>query len=168
MSKDRLSENEVKKVLNIDSFRNLSKDKIMEFVSIIPNLDKDVAIKIIEQFPNYAEYSKSIVNELKGMVNNAMEENTASNMESIKAYNKILDELSILLQKENISPEERKRITEDMILVADKISEKDTENKHFLNNILVKGALPLAGLVILVGASLLGGNSNIKLPNIKS
>lgn len=39
------------KALAIEDFRNISKDKIMEFVSAIPNMDKEVAIKIIEQFP---------------------------------------------------------------------------------------------------------------------
>jgi hypothetical protein len=46
--KHMVTEAEVKKALAIDSFRNMTKDKIMEFVSAIPNMDKDVAIKIIE------------------------------------------------------------------------------------------------------------------------
>jgi len=33
MAKYMVTENEVKKALEIDSFRNMSKDKIMEFVS---------------------------------------------------------------------------------------------------------------------------------------
>lgn len=42
-----LSENAVKRALKIDSFRNLSKDKIMQFASMIPYMDKEVAIAII-------------------------------------------------------------------------------------------------------------------------
>ena len=51
MSQYLVSEDQVKKALHIDSFRNLSKDKIMEFASLIPHMDKDVAIAIINQFP---------------------------------------------------------------------------------------------------------------------
>ena len=54
MSQYLVSEDQVKKALQIDSFRNLSKDKIMEFASFIPHMDKDVAIAIINQFPAYA------------------------------------------------------------------------------------------------------------------
>ena len=53
MSQHLVSEDQVKKALHIDSFRNLSKDKIMEFASLIPNMDKDVAISIINQFPQH-------------------------------------------------------------------------------------------------------------------
>ena len=53
-----LIEQQVKDVLQIDLFRNLSKEEIMEFASLIPNMDKDVAISIINWFPKYAESSK--------------------------------------------------------------------------------------------------------------
>lgn len=42
------SEEAVKKVLKIDSFRNLTKDKVMEFTSMIPYMEKEVAIEIIK------------------------------------------------------------------------------------------------------------------------
>ena len=51
LPKRYVSEEAVKRALNIDSFRNLSKDKIMQFASMIPYMDKDVAIAIITQFP---------------------------------------------------------------------------------------------------------------------
>lgn len=40
MSRSALvTEEAVKEALQIDSFRNLSKDKIMQFASMIPNMD---------------------------------------------------------------------------------------------------------------------------------
>ena len=54
MSQHLVSEDQVKKALHIDSFRNLSKDKIMEFASLIPNMDKDVAISIHIRTTSYA------------------------------------------------------------------------------------------------------------------
>lgn len=50
MSQYLVSEEQVKKALQIDSFRNLSKDKIVEFASLIPHMDKDVAIAIINNW----------------------------------------------------------------------------------------------------------------------
>ena len=42
LPKRYVSEDAVKRTLKIDSFRNLSKDKIMQFASMIPYMDKEV------------------------------------------------------------------------------------------------------------------------------
>lgn len=90
MAKYMVTENEVKKALAIDSFRNISKDKIMEFVSAIPNMDKDVAIKIIDQFPTYTESANNMLAQLNTMCNNAMKENGESQKEAIEPIRKYL------------------------------------------------------------------------------
>lgn len=155
MTKCKVTEEEVKKTMAIDSFRNMSKNKIMEFVSAIPNMDKDVAIKIIEQFPDYAESANNMLAQLNTMCNNAMKENSQSQKEAIEAYKKILDDLGELLKKDTITAEERVQITEQMINVADRISAKDTENKDFLNGI-IKYGVPIIGGVLLLGGAILG------------
>lgn len=88
MAKYMVTENEVKTALDIDSFRNMSKEKIIEFVSAIPNMDKDVAIKIIEQFPAYTESANIMLAQLNTLCNNAMKENGESQKEAIEAYKK--------------------------------------------------------------------------------
>lgn len=40
------NEKELNRMLNIGSFRNLSKDKIMNFVSEIPKMGKEIAMNI--------------------------------------------------------------------------------------------------------------------------
>lgn len=162
------TENEVKKALAIDSFRNMSKEKIMEFVSAIPNMDKDVAIKIIEQFPAYTESANNMLAQLNVMCSNAMKENGESQKEAIEAYKKILDDLGELLKKEAITVEARMKITEQMITVADRISAKDTENKDFLNGI-IKYGVPIIGGALVLGAAILGVNvKGTKIPTLKS
>ncbi len=168
MAKYMVSENEVKKALDIDNFRNMTKDKIMEFVSAIPNMDKEVAIKIIEQFPTYTESANNMLEQLNKMCNNAMKENGESQIEVIGAYKKILDDLGELLKKDTMSAEERSQITEQMIIIADRISAKDTENKKFLNEI-IKYGVPIIGGALVLGASILGVNiKGTKIPTIKS
>ena len=56
-----LTADQVKQYLNITDFRHLSKDKLIEFVSAIPEMDKDVAIRIIEQFPEFTRCATSLV-----------------------------------------------------------------------------------------------------------
>jgi len=157
MSKTLVSVEEVKNALKIDSFRNLSKDKIMEFVSLIPNMDKEVAIKIIEQYPAFAKLSESMVAQLNKMCDTALEKNEESQRLTIHAYKQILDELSNQLHMEDISKEEREKITKQMIEIADKISVKDTENKEFIDK-MVKYSTGFAIGALVLGAAILGVN----------
>ena len=168
MAKHMVTENEVKKALAIDSFRNISKDKIMEFVSAIPNMDKEVAVKIIEQFPSYAESANNMIAQLNTLCSNAMKENGESQKEVIGTYKKILDDLGELLKKDTNTAEERAQITKQMIEVADRISAKDTENKEFLSGITKYGGHIIVSALIL-GAVILGVNvKGVKIPTIKT
>lgn len=161
MNKTLISENEVKKALKIDSFRNLSKNKIIEFVSLIPNMDREVAIKIIEQYPSFAKLSESIVAQLIKMCDIALQKNEESQNLTIQVYKQILDELSYRLRLGNLSKEESEKITEQMIDIADKISLKDTENKEFINKI-VKCFMGFGIGVLILGAAILGVNVKSK------
>lgn len=129
-----VSEEAVKKMLNIDSFRNLSKEKIIEFVSLIPQMDKDVAISVINQFPTFANSAKVMIENLKETTDRTIESNDLSQKAAIDAYRFILDQLGTLLLNDDITAEERAYITEKMIDVANQIADKDTENKSFLSN----------------------------------
>lgn len=162
-----LTEQQVKDALQIDSFRNLSKEKIIEFASLIPNMDKDVAISIINQFPAYAESSRKLLEQFKNVCDKALENNKDSQKDAIMAYKKILDDLGEVLKKEEVTPLERSRIIEQMLEVADRISAKDTENKQFIYNLVKYGTQLTAG-ALLLGAAILGVNvKGINLPKLK-
>lgn len=99
MSHNLVTESQVKNALNIESFRNLSKDKIMEFVSLIPSMDKDVALAIINQFPEYSEMAKCMVEQLTVTCDAAIAENASSQNTVYAAYRKILDDLGDILKR---------------------------------------------------------------------
>ncbi|MBQ3151401.1 MAG: hypothetical protein IJB86_09185 [Clostridia bacterium] len=167
MTKTLLSENDVKKALGIKSFRNLSKDKVIEFVSLIPHMDKDIALAIVDKFPAFVDFASIAVKELKDLCNIALEKNEASQNEVMDSYRGILDSLDMILKKDDISQEEREFIVEKMIQVADKVSEKDTENKRFITGI-VKTGVAFVGFVLTVGAAILGVNVRSKsIPVLK-
>lgn len=152
-----VTEEQVKKALKIDSFRNLSKDKVMEFVSLIPQMDRKVAISIINQFPEYADLATQMVEQLNVLCDRAMLSNDKSQSEAIQAYKKILEELGKMLEDGELTFEEKQIVTDKMILVADKIAAKDSENKKWLNALLKIGAG--VGLFALgLGAAILGVN----------
>src|SRR5699024_7519193 len=108
----------------------------------------------------------TLIKKLELIVEEGIKSNEHSNNKSLEAYRKILDELSILLQKEHITEDERKWVINEMLNVADKMSDKDLENKVYLNNVIKYGGL-LAEGSLLFGAAVSGVKSgNIKIPRI--
>ena len=167
MSKQLITEDQVKDALGLESFRNITKNKIMEFVSLIPNMDKEVAKVIINQFPAFASAATTMVVQLKEMCDSVLNSNKESQNAAIEAYKKVLDDLGELLKKDELSPEERENIIEHMVTIADKISLKDTENKEFLNHVL-NGLKWFSGMVIVVGAAILGVKiKDTKIPSLR-
>lgn len=168
MRKNLVSEDQVKKALQINNFREMSKEKIMEFASLIPQIDKEVAIAIINQFPAFVDSAKTIVTQLNGLCDNIIKDNNSSKKDTINSYKMILSDLGELLKKDNISEEEREKIIDKMILVADKISEKDIENTEFLKDI-IRYIVPVFGSALILGAAILGVNvKGTKIPSIKN
>lgn len=55
MMKRTLSEKKVLKKLGIPDFRHMTKDKVVEFASMLSRMDPEVAKKALEQFPEYAK-----------------------------------------------------------------------------------------------------------------
>ena len=159
MEKKLLTEELVKKELDITDFRSITKDKIIQFVSLIPKLDKELAIKIIEQFPNYTTMATTMVTNLINMCNDALKNNKET--EAINAYKYVLETIKKELEDGEATPEEREKYNNQMIEVADKISEIDIRNKKWIENI-IKYSSSVLGVTLMVGAAILGVNYSKK------
>lgn len=164
MSQHLVSEEQVKQALRIDSFNNLSKEKIMEFASLLPNMDRDVAIAVINKFPVYVESSLNMIEQFNVMCNKVLQGNDESLKGAVHAYQKVLDELSTLLKQEGITKERQNEITEKMISIAEEIAALHKDNQEFLKD-LIRYSGALIGGVIILGAVILGVKG-VKFPEI--
>ena len=149
------SEEDVKKALGIETFRNLSKDKVIEFMSLAPQMDKEVMLSSINQFPQYANLMGDIVKQVKGLSETALKENTTSQMKILDTYIKIIDSFAEEIRSNKISRKRKKELRLEMQILADKAAAKDSENKNFIKTTF-KSVTTLAGLVVIVAASLAG------------
>lgn len=111
----KLTEEQVKERLNISSFRELKKEQLIEFMSTIPDMDKETALKCIEQFPDFKEYAGNIVERYYDLCKEAIQNDAKS---TIAAYTGILEDLRFMLQKEDISEDMQRFIAEQMIIVG--------------------------------------------------
>ena len=156
-----LTEQKVLKKLNIDDFRQLTKDKVITMASMLDTMDPEVAKKALEQFPEFSNTAKEMLNEYKETLEKGLE----SNQESVQSYYDsckcTIESLQKQLEDENISFEEKKHIIDKMLEISKMMGEKDSENKKF---IIIMSGLGFAALsLVIVGlGSVLGGNTNIE------
>ena len=143
MGKKMMTENEVKKKLGVDSFKDFNKEQISEFASQLPYMDRDLAIKIIDQFPDFSNMALGAINQFRLILGKLTDDAAQGQKAVIASYNKILDELVDLLKKEDVFHEERVQILERMLYVADRIAEHDKEQKRFLKEWFQFQCIPL-------------------------
>ena len=157
-----ISEQKALKKLKISSFTHMTKDKLVQFVSMLDKMDPEVAKAAINQFPNFKELATEIVTSYERQLSQILQTNESSSQAFYSACQSIIDSLHEQLKDENIDPDEKSRISRDMITVAQMMSDKDTENKNFLLKI---GGIMAAVAVTLgaIGATILGGNVSLPL-----
>lgn len=155
MAKTLLTADQVKKYLDISDFRHLTKDKLIEFVSAIPDMDKDVAIKAIQQYPEFSSYATATVGHYEAVCDSIIEKNGDSVQAVMEGYKMTLDTLSDLAKADDLDPTDKRYFAEMMVEVADKMAAFDTSNKKFLAG-MTKTAAMFFGGALVIGASLLG------------
>ena len=109
------SEEAVKKALKIESFRNLTKDKVMEFTSMIPYMEKEVALEIIKQFPVYVEFVESAIENYTQLCKTILETNKEEYEQAVHAHQYVLETFANQLEQENLTEEERRGFSEKMM-----------------------------------------------------
>lgn len=161
MSDERSDETELelKKRLGIESWRNLSKDKFMTFVWDLPNMDKEVALKVIGQFPDFKNLVMDTFKQVQEQATQGMRFNHKSQKKVHKAFKQYRKILSRELERDDLSSEDRFKILELLKDAIDAEALKDKDNKEFLLKIV---GMLATGVVALVGVAfaVLGGKTS--------
>ena len=153
------SETDVLNYFGIDNFKQLKKEHIMQFTSLIPQMDQELAAKCIEQFPEFKTFGNELLGKLTEGYDRIIEHGKSSAKEAMQAYETILNSLKSMLEQDSLSFDEKRIIASDMVLIADKIAELDRDWKNFLGQFAaVMGAAAMGALVL--GATLLGAKIN--------
>ena len=86
MTKKLLTEDSVKEKLGVISFSNMSPSKLKEFASLLPNMDKEVALGIIGQFSNYSQSMETVISHYKDICTDAIDSNKATVASAIESH----------------------------------------------------------------------------------
>ncbi|MFI7284128.1 hypothetical protein ACIBOV_28100 [Micromonospora chersina] len=163
------SEDEVKKALGINSWRNLSKDKVFQFAAMMPEMDTEVALKIIEQLPEYRKLLTEGLKLLQEEHESTLKYNSQSQDNVHRAWREIREALKGKLNQDGLDWEQAKFLIEQMMETGRQESAKDTENKKFLDGLL-KNAAITAGAAAVAAIAFVGGrvllqNGEIRKPS---
>ena len=154
------SEDAVKQKLGIESWRNLSKDGVLRLVAMMPDLSKDVALKIAEQFPDFKLLATETLNAIGEHLKAALDSNHKSQKRVYRAYQKAQDAYIRELDRD-LTVEERRAIYDRILDVADRVDKKDDKGKDFILRALSLVGASL-GVVILAALAVLGGKAALE------
>ncbi|MEW2070310.1 hypothetical protein [Streptomyces sp. NPDC007346] len=155
------NEAEIKQALGIESWRNLSKDKMIRFAAMMPDMDTEVALKIIEQFPVFKEFAMDTVNAMEKAHESTLSANKQSQEHVHRAFQEIREILRGELDKGDLSWEEKKFLIEQIQETGRMEFQKDSENKQLLDGMLKK-VLVGAGTALVLSVAFVGGKIMIE------
>lgn len=159
------SEEAVKKALQIDSFRNLSKEKVMEFTSMIPYMEKEVAMEVIKQFPVYVDFAKTVIEHYTQICETILATNKEEYEKAVDAHQFVLESFSKQLENENLTAEERTNLSDKMIAEAEKITELYLQQQKFHERIIktIGGVVTvtLGETLTLLGLKAIGSDDDL-------
>ncbi|EHN79924.1 hypothetical protein SMCF_513 [Streptomyces coelicoflavus ZG0656] len=150
------NEDQIKQALGIDSWRNLSKEKMVRFVAMMPDMDTEVALKIVEQFPEFKDFALNVMD----VINKSHESTLSANKESQEyvhlAFQDLRETLKRELDRGELTWEQRREILEKMQEAVREEAQKDSENKRFLDGALKKVVM-VGGAALALGVAFVGG-----------
>lgn len=132
MSKKFTDEKTIKKALKVKDFKDLPKEKYDDLAELLVTTRKDIAIGIINQLPEYISYAKEMLTRLTSICQTALNDGKAVHNDTLQAYLLILNDLSDELQSKRLTKRRRKKITTQMMEVAEKIAQEGTEHRNFI------------------------------------
>ena len=149
------NEMQIKKALGIETWRNLSIDKVIRFAAMMPDMDKEVMLEIIKTFPEFTKYGNDLLKSLKETIQTTVDKNSEDYRMGLAIIQKTQDICSEQLNRTDISAEERVLIWNNLMEVTRMVPMMDKENKkfyEFLNNKYFKATTAaLVAAIVFIG-----------------
>ncbi|MFC5641394.1 hypothetical protein [Kitasatospora cinereorecta] len=157
-------EAEVKRKLGIQTWRNISKDKVLKFAAAMPEMATEVRLKLIEQFPAFKDLGKADIDAVKEAHKSTLAANENSQDHFYRASQDQRDALRADLGRDDLTWEQREALHDRLDRNVRQAHEKDSENKQFLGTgmkvVAAAGAAALALGVVFVGGKIGGASED--------
>lgn len=152
---NKLSSEEVLAKIGASDFRSINKTQLIEFVSAIPEMDKETAIKCIEQFPNFTEYASGVVKDLYGLLDRTIKDDKDVETDAILSHQRIIEILAGELDNENASEQLKMHIINNICAESIRIDERAKEHQALIKQ-TIQIAASIGASTLLVAGAILG------------
>lgn len=153
-NKRPLMEQQALEKIGVNSFREISKNNILEFMSTLPDMDREVAIRALEQFPEFSKCTASVLNDYKNMLLAVLESGKIGHNSACEAYIVTINSLQKMLETKDLSFNQKMKITEKMNELGDKISKETGEHREWLLSVLDIAGKTCLGAICVTGTLL--------------
>jgi len=159
---------EEQKILNEigrPNFKGFGKKEIISLYSSLPNMSKEVAMKALEAFPEFANSTIAVIKEYNDTLIKLMNKHDDVSQESIQSYLSVMEQYKEMIASDELTFDEKMDVCRAMTSVADRIDEIRKDHRD-MTMFLIKTACIAAGAGILALLNGIGGNSKIDPPNV--
>ena len=123
-------------------------------VSMLPQMDPEVAMRALDQFPSFADACSTIIGCLRDGLGTT-EDRNAANMDAFNAQTReALNALEAELAKDDLSDEGRRQVVEGILAIIKDVGQRDTANKEFLSGLFQGVLIAAVVTIICVGVPL--------------
>lgn len=158
------SEVQVREALGLPDWRHLRKEHLLQLLSMMSDMDADVAATVLGQLPDIAAFARAALEDVSKSYDTAL----ASNARSMEMLHEVQMQRLELLRAElgkDVSPEDRLRLLAEVRDVHASAQAKDTENKAFLAEQFDKKLwVAVAGVAALGAAVFAAAKAGVKRP----
>ena len=155
-----LDEQAVLDKLKIPDFRHLTKDNVMDLVTELHEIDPEVAMKILEQFPEFAKVMTEVLVDYRQQLDQILESDNKGDKEFIDTSNHEIEMLESLLS-DDLSFDQKMEIFDRVDGIREGIKEHLSEKRHFMMG-LAKVGLVAIGTVITAVTTIVGVTASKK------
>lgn len=163
--KRRIDEKDLLKMLDIPSFRHMTKDKLASFVSALPDVDPDVAKKALEQFPDFSTAMAEIVSHYRGIVSECLAGSDGDTRLCLETCASMVNSIQRELDKKELSFEQQQALIDRSMELVQTMKEISADGKHFRAHVINVTSI---ALVVVTGAliSAIGGKVDFSLSDL--
>ena len=157
---DKIKETTALKKLGINSFREVTKEKVMELMSMIPDMEPEVAIKALEQFPQFVSCATKALADYKETIIQMIASADKGLEDVLRGRLIEIEELCKMLEDETVTFEQKIEVAALIKELGNLNSEELEKHRDFLTK-----AAELIGVVVVAAifgtASILGGRARV-------
>ena len=159
------SDAELLNALDIPSWRNLDKETFRRFLHSLPEIDRELALKLTEQIPEITKLAQAVLDD-EAKAHDATLTSIERGMERVHQIHCELLRISEAQLDKNLTPEQWLHVFEFMRAVESNALLKETETKSLISALhhwrRAKGLMIFLGVIALAFA---GGRSAHSLSN---